>query len=98
MMCILNILENYMVMRRFQYCCIDGNTSYELQEESIEAYNAPNPEKFLFLLSIRAGGLEINLQTADDVILYNRDFSYVSCKDKMFTIEEDQYLLCWAHK
>jgi len=72
---ILDILEDYMVMRRFPYCRIDGNTSYELREESIEAYNAPNSEKFLFLLSTRAGGLGINLQTADVVILYDSDWN-----------------------
>eukprot|EP00957_Ditylum_brightwellii_P090329 6879142-Ditylum_brightwellii.AAC.3 len=75
MTCILDILEDYMVMRRFPYCCIDGNTSYELQEQSIDAYNTPNSEKFLFLLSARAGGLGINLQTADVVILYNDDWN-----------------------
>ena len=26
------------------------------------------------------------------------DFNYVNCKDKLFTIEEDRYLLCWATK
>jgi len=44
-------------MRGFQYCRIDGNTTYEDREERIDAYNAPNSEKFLFLLSTRAGGL-----------------------------------------
>jgi SWI/SNF-related matrix-associated actin-dependent regulator of chromatin subfamily A member 5 len=26
------------------------------------------------------------------------EFTHVSCKDKLFSIEEDRYLLCWAHK
>lgn len=49
-------------MRQFKYCRIDGNTSYEAREEFIDAYNAPDSEKFIFLLSTRAGGLGINLQ------------------------------------
>lgn len=53
-----------MVMRQFKYCRIDGNTSYEAREEFIDAYNAPNSEKFIFLLSTRAGGLGINLQVS----------------------------------
>ena len=53
-----------MVMRQFKYCRIDGNTSYEQREEYIDAYNAPNSEKFVFLLSTRAGGLGINLQVS----------------------------------
>jgi SWI/SNF-related matrix-associated actin-dependent regulator of chromatin subfamily A member 5 len=72
---ILDIMEDYLVMRRFNYCRIDGNTSYELREDYIDAFNAPNSEKFIFLLSTRAGGLGINLQTADVVILYDSDWN-----------------------
>lgn len=54
---VLDILEDYLVMRRFAYCRIDGNTSYEAREAYIEAYNKPDSEKFLFLLSTRAGTL-----------------------------------------
>mmetsp|Transcript_24578 Transcript_24578/g.50608 ORF Transcript_24578/g.50608 Transcript_24578/m.50608 type:complete len:1255 (-) Transcript_24578:97-3861(-) len=72
---ILDILEDYMHMRGFQYCRIDGNTSYEDREERIDAYNHPDSDKFLFLLSTRAGGLGINLQTADVVILYDSDWN-----------------------
>ena len=72
---ILDIMEDYLVMRRFKYCRIDGNTSYEVRENYIDAYNAPNSEKFIFLLSTRAGGLGINLQTADVVILYDSDWN-----------------------
>ena len=72
---ILDLMEDYLVMRRFPYCRIDGNTSYEMREDYIESYNAPNSEKFIFLLSTRAGGLGINLQTADVVILYDSDWN-----------------------
>lgn len=72
---ILDIMEDYLVMRRFKYCRIDGNTSYEVREDYIDAFNKPNSEKFIFLLSTRAGGLGINLQTADVVILYDSDWN-----------------------
>jgi SWI/SNF-related matrix-associated actin-dependent regulator of chromatin subfamily A member 5 len=55
-------MEDYLVMRKYKYCRIDGNTSYDDRENFIDAYNAPNSEKFIFLLSTRAGGLGINLQ------------------------------------
>lgn len=54
---ILDIMEDYLVMRRFPYCRIDGNTSHENREEYIDTFNAPDSEKFIFLLSTRAGGL-----------------------------------------
>merc|ERR1719356_1632943 len=61
--------------RGHQYCRIDGNTSGEDREASIDAYNCEGSEKFIFLLSTRAGGLGINLATADIVILYDSDWN-----------------------
>ncbi len=72
---VLDILEDFMVMRGYQYCRIDGNTDYEVRESSIDVFNAPNSEKFCFILSTRAGGLGINLQTADTCILYDSDWN-----------------------
>lgn len=72
---LLDILEDYLVFRGFQYCRIDGSTAGDVREEMIEAYNKPNSEKFVFLLSTRAGGLGINLATADIVILYDSDWN-----------------------
>jgi SWI/SNF-related matrix-associated actin-dependent regulator of chromatin subfamily A member 5 len=72
---LLDILEDYCLIRGFKYCRIDGSTSYEDRESAIEGYNAPGSEKFLFLLSTRAGGLGINLYTADVVVLYDSDWN-----------------------
>ena len=53
---VLDILEDFMVMRGYQYCRIDGNTTYDDREASIENFNKPGSEKFCFILSTRAGG------------------------------------------
>ena len=45
------------------------------REDRIQDFNAPGSDKFIFLLSTRAGGLGINLQTADTVILYDSDWN-----------------------
>jgi len=42
---------------------------------AIDAFNAPNSEKFVFMLSTRAGGLGINLATADVVIIFDSDWN-----------------------
>lgn len=49
--------------------------SSEERDEQIESFNALNSSKFIFLLSTRAGGLGINLATADTVILYDSDWN-----------------------
>lgn len=72
---ILDVMEDFCRMRQYEYCRIDGQTSYEDRESSIEEYNRENSSKFIFLLSTRAGGLGINLYTADVVILYDSDWN-----------------------
>eukprot|EP00935_MAST-01C_sp_MAST-1C-sp1_P001291 g1291.t1 len=74
---VLDILDDYFRMpgREYDYCRIDGNTSYEDRENQIEEFNEPNSSKFIFMLSTRAGGLGINLYTADIVILFDSDWN-----------------------
>lgn len=45
------------------------------RENMIDSFNAEGSEKFIFLLSTRAGGLGINLATADTVIIYDSDWN-----------------------
>jgi len=72
---VLDILEDYSVMREYKYCRIDGSTAHEDRIAAIDDYNKPNSEKFLFLLTTRAGGLGINLTTADIVVLFDSDWN-----------------------
>lgn len=72
---LLDILEDYCVFRQFKYCRIDGGTAHEDRIAAIDEYNKPGSEKFVFLLTTRAGGLGINLTTADIVILYDSDWN-----------------------
>merc|ERR1719397_533564 len=72
---ILDILEDYCWFRGWKYCRIDGGTAHEDRDRQIQEYNAEGSEKFIFMLSTRAGGLGINLYTADVVILYDSDWN-----------------------
>lgn len=71
----LDILEDYCVFREYPYCRIDGSTAHEDRIAAIDDYNKPDSEKFVFLLTTRAGGLGINLTTADVVVLYDSDWN-----------------------
>ena len=44
-------------------------------QKSILEFNAPDSPKFVFMLSTRAGGLGINLASADVVILFDSDWN-----------------------
>ncbi|KAI1389978.1 SWI/SNF family of DNA-dependent ATPase [Hypoxylon trugodes] len=72
---LLDILEDYCVFRDYKYCRIDGGTAHEDRIAAIDEYNKPDSEKFVFLLTTRAGGLGINLTSADIVILYDSDWN-----------------------
>ncbi|KAH1130100.1 hypothetical protein J1N35_001478 [Gossypium stocksii] len=70
---LLDILEEYLQWRRLVYRRIDGTTSLEDRESAIVDFNSPDSECFIFLLSIRAAGRGLNLQTADTVVIYDPD-------------------------
>jgi SWI/SNF-related matrix-associated actin-dependent regulator of chromatin subfamily A member 5 len=72
---LLDILEDYCVFREYKYCRIDGSTAHEDRIAAIDEYNKPDSEKFVFLLTTRAGGLGINLTSADIVVLYDSDWN-----------------------
>lgn len=72
---LLDILEDYCVFRDFKYCRIDGGTAHEDRIAAIDDYNKPDSEKFVFLLTTRAGGLGINLTSADIVVLFDSDWN-----------------------
>ncbi|XP_074651868.1 SWI/SNF-related matrix-associated actin-dependent regulator of chromatin subfamily A member 5-like [Tubulanus polymorphus] len=72
---VLDILEDYCFWKEYDYCRLDGQTPHEERQKSIDEYNRPGSNKFIFMLSTRAGGLGINLATADIVILFDSDWN-----------------------
>ncbi|XP_024377849.1 protein CHROMATIN REMODELING 5 isoform X3 [Physcomitrium patens] len=71
----LDILADYLSLRGFQFQRLDGSTRADLRHQAMEHFNAPGSEDFCFLLSTRAGGLGINLATADTVIIFDSDWN-----------------------
>lgn len=72
---IMNIMEDFLRLRGMQYLRLDGGTKSDDRSELLAQFNAPNSPFFCFLLSTRAGGLGLNLQTADTVIIYDSDWN-----------------------
>jgi SNF2 family DNA or RNA helicase len=72
---VLDILELYLSYRAHSYCRLDGTTSADVRESLVKQFNAPESPFFVFILSTRAGGLGLNLQTADTVIIFDSDWN-----------------------
>ena len=53
----LNILEDYCRFRDYKYCRLDGNTDLEDRQLQIDDFTSADTDKFVFLISTRAGGL-----------------------------------------
>jgi len=62
-------------MREYKFCRLDGSTELEDREQYINEFTKPGSDIFLFMLSTRAGGLGINLMTANHVVLYDSDWN-----------------------
>ncbi|OHT11469.1 F/Y-rich N-terminus family protein [Tritrichomonas foetus] len=71
----LDIIQDYLDASEYKYQRIDGSIRSQLRQEAIDHFNAPDSDDFVFLLSTRAGGVGINLASADTVIIYDSDFN-----------------------
>ncbi len=71
----LDILEDFLEYNNYRYERIDGGITGQDRQDAIDRFNAPGAPQFVFLLSTRAGGLGINLATADTVIIYDSDWN-----------------------
>ncbi|XP_022330657.2 chromodomain-helicase-DNA-binding protein 1-like isoform X3 [Crassostrea virginica] len=71
----LDILGEYLQMRHFQYQRLDGSVRGDLRRQAMDHFNAEGSGDFCFLLSTRAGGLGVNLATADTVIIFDSDWN-----------------------
>ncbi|ODV87217.1 hypothetical protein CANARDRAFT_26638 [[Candida] arabinofermentans NRRL YB-2248] len=72
---VMDIMEDYLRFMDMKYMRLDGSTKADDRQLMLKDFNAPQSEYFCFLLSTRAGGLGLNLQTADTVIIFDTDWN-----------------------
>ncbi|KAJ7387931.1 hypothetical protein OS493_001283 [Desmophyllum pertusum] len=70
----MDILEDYCILRNYGYSRLDGQMKMSDRQEEIKKFEA-DPSVLVFLLSTRAGGLGLNLAVADTVIIYDSDWN-----------------------
>jgi len=71
----LDIIEDYCQMREWDFCRLDGSTDLEERSEVLAEFVRPGTDLQIFLISTRAGGLGLNLYTANHVILFDSDWN-----------------------
>lgn len=71
---VMDIMEDFLKMMGWKYLRLDGGTKTEERAGHVSAFNAKDSEIKVFILSTRAGGLGLNLQTADTVIIFDSDW------------------------
>ena len=71
----LDLLGDYLTLRHFPFQRLDGGIRGDLRKAALDHFNAEGSQDFCFLLSTRAGGLGINLATADTVIIFDSDWN-----------------------
>ena len=71
----LDIIGQYLSLKNYQFQRLDGTVDSSSRRQAIDHFNSPDSTDFCFLLSTRAGGLGINLMTANQVILFDSDWN-----------------------
>ena len=72
---VLDILDDYLFSQGYQYCHLHGSMTIQERTRQVELFTAEGSDKFVFILSTRAGGLGLNLACADVVILFDSDWN-----------------------
>ena len=71
----LDVIQDALGRRGLPCERLDGGTPGPDRDAAVARFNDPSPGPFAFLLSVRAGGVGLNLQAADTVILYDTDWN-----------------------
>ncbi|KAJ7783591.1 SNF2 family DNA-dependent ATPase [Mycena maculata] len=71
----LNVIEDFLNGEGHRYLRLDGNTKGRDRQKGMDEFNREGSDVFIYLLTTRAGGVGINLFTADTVIIFDPDFN-----------------------
>jgi hypothetical protein len=72
---VLNIIGDYLRMMKYPFERVDGGVTGNERQRAIDRFMAPDSDRFVFLLTTRAGGVGINLTAADVVIIFDSDWN-----------------------
>jgi SNF2 family DNA or RNA helicase len=68
-------MKLYFYYRNIAYLILDGRTKDDERKKCLERFNEKDSTEKVFVLSTKAGGLGLNLQVSDTVILFDSDWN-----------------------
>ncbi|OSX71340.1 hypothetical protein BU14_0550s0002 [Porphyra umbilicalis] len=71
----LDVLEDVLTYRRVAFLRLDGGTSFARRKYAVRRFSDPDDAVLVFLVSTRAGGVGLNLQAANVVVMYDSDWN-----------------------
>lgn len=94
----LDIVEDFLDGMQLRYQRLDGSINALQKQKRIDEFNAPESPLFAFILSTRAGGVGINLASADTVIILDPDFNPhqdIQALSRAHRIGQSKKVLCF---
>ena len=84
----LDLLELFLKKDKYSYCRLDGTIPAQQRQKIVDVYNN-TPSKFIFLISTKAGGLGLNLVSANTVVVFDPNWNAsfdLQAQDRAFRI------------
>ncbi|ESW04723.1 hypothetical protein PHAVU_011G120000 [Phaseolus vulgaris] len=91
----LDILEKFLIRKGYSFSRLDGSTPTNLRQSLVDDFNS-SPSKQVFLISTRAGGLGLNLVSANRVVIFDPNWNPaqdLQAQDRSFRFGQKRHVV-----
>ncbi|KAJ9170938.1 hypothetical protein P3X46_018998 [Hevea brasiliensis] len=91
----LDILEKFLIRKGYSFSRLDGSTPTNLRQSMVDDFNS-SPSKQVFLISTRAGGLGLNLVSANRVVIFDPNWNPaydLQAQDRSFRFGQKRHVV-----
>ncbi|KAF5732568.1 switch 2 [Tripterygium wilfordii] len=91
----LDILEKFVIRKGYSFSRLDGSTPTNLRQSLVDDFNS-SPSKLVFLISTRAGGLGLNLVSANRVVIFDPNWNPaqdLQAQDRSFRFGQKRHVV-----
>uniref|UniRef100_A0A6M2ECR4 Switch 2 n=1 Tax=Populus davidiana TaxID=266767 RepID=A0A6M2ECR4_9ROSI len=91
----LDILEKFLIRKGHSFSRLDGSTPSNLRQSLVDDFNS-SPSKQVFLISTRAGGLGLNLVSANRVVIFDPNWNPaqdLQAQDRSFRFGQKRHVV-----